>query len=558
MVATWNVKRPIGGDSVLVTEERGSRKLGLFSRFGFSQTIPPLAHSVRRFGTEPGRVNGFKIRGKFRSGGGGGLPEFVCFRAGRPLDLKQPDLGFGYLLNMTVNLPAGNRRYRSASASGVMAETHIAWVFPVTVPGHDMPAACAPDEFREQRRVTVRFSAGSVEPDLEGSEHFRVKDRFMSGRVGVVTYGEFPEVNPVSEHVPQSVRGHSELPGNLYDRYAVKDLSCRVLDLLSLAVRDEATGVGVTVIAAGGLASLPDSPFDGCFPCPLEAFAAFFEFVLVDRGKQVALETSGRGGAVHVFAGAVHDPAGGFDFIPKVEHEAKVTSCPAEVSNHDSCVDPGLDSADGFVEDGAGVVGSFGVEFGVEHVDLVAVEFGPAHDFVGLVFGGSKVFSSSYMADSSISGEHRWGVYIVKVSRSTRGLVNRIMRFSAFSREIERGEQVSGVDGLLPGEIQRWEAATGDLAPLLPGEDAFDVEVVMFPDHEAAVAAAVEERDREIERLRQGLWDCAGAAGTDLDGDPTPDHMVFPDIVDFALGAVRELRRDYEEDFSTAGDDPGV
>lgn len=68
----------------------------------------------------------------------------------------------------------------------------------------------------------------------------------------------------------------------------------------------------------------------------------------------------------------------------------------------------------------------------------------------------------------------------------------------------------------------------------------------------AAVAAAVEERDREIERLKQGLWDCAGAAGTDLDGDPTPRHLAYPDIVDFALNAVRELRRDYDEGLGEA------
>lgn len=49
----------------------------------------------------------------------------------------------------------------------------------------------------------------------------------------------------------------------------------------------------------------------------------------------------------------------------------------------------------------------------------------------------------------------------------------------------------------------------------------------------------------EVKRLRQGLWNCAVAAGIDPDGDTTPDHLAFPDIVDFALEAVRELREDY-------------
>lgn len=51
----------------------------------------------------------------------------------------------------------------------------------------------------------------------------------------------------------------------------------------------------------------------------------------------------------------------------------------------------------------------------------------------------------------------------------------------------------------------------------------------------------------EIARLRQGLWDCARIAGADLDGDRTPDVLTYPDIVDFALEAVRELREDYQE-----------
>ena len=75
---------------------------------------------------------------------------------------------------------------------------------------------------------------------------------------------------------------------------------------------------------------------------------------------------------------------------------------------------------------------------------------------------------------------------------------------------------------------------------------------VQRPEVDRLVAAAVEERDREIERLKQGLWDCAGAAGTDLDGDLTPRHLAYPDIVDFALNAVRELRRDYDEGLGEA------
>jgi hypothetical protein len=49
----------------------------------------------------------------------------------------------------------------------------------------------------------------------------------------------------------------------------------------------------------------------------------------------------------------------------------------------------------------------------------------------------------------------------------------------------------------------------------------------------------------EIERLKQGLWDCAVAAGIDTDGNKTPRHLKS-DIVEFALNAVKDLRYDYD------------
>ena len=55
----------------------------------------------------------------------------------------------------------------------------------------------------------------------------------------------------------------------------------------------------------------------------------------------------------------------------------------------------------------------------------------------------------------------------------------------------------------------------------------------------------------EIDRLRQGLWDIAGIAGADLDGDQTPKALVS-DIVAFAKDAVSELRDDY---YAEAGRD---
>lgn len=51
----------------------------------------------------------------------------------------------------------------------------------------------------------------------------------------------------------------------------------------------------------------------------------------------------------------------------------------------------------------------------------------------------------------------------------------------------------------------------------------------------------------EVHRLRQGLYDCAGISGADLDGNTTPDSLVYPDIVDYAKREVQQLRDDYDE-----------
>lgn len=51
----------------------------------------------------------------------------------------------------------------------------------------------------------------------------------------------------------------------------------------------------------------------------------------------------------------------------------------------------------------------------------------------------------------------------------------------------------------------------------------------------------------EVRRLRQGLYDCAGISGADLDGNTTPDSLVYPDIVDYAKQEVQQLRDDYDE-----------
>lgn len=56
-----------------------------------------------------------------------------------------------------------------------------------------------------------------------------------------------------------------------------------------------------------------------------------------------------------------------------------------------------------------------------------------------------------------------------------------------------------------------------------------------------------EKAERERDVARQGLWEIAGIAGADLDGDATPAALVYPSVEEFATEAVRELRTTCDE-----------
>jgi hypothetical protein len=59
-------------------------------------------------------------------------------------------------------------------------------------------------------------------------------------------------------------------------------------------------------------------------------------------------------------------------------------------------------------------------------------------------------------------------------------------------------------------------------------------------------STAITEAANEIERLRQGLWDCFKEAGGDTDGDATPRSLIS-DLVPLALDCVRDLRQCYDD-----------
>lgn len=46
----------------------------------------------------------------------------------------------------------------------------------------------------------------------------------------------------------------------------------------------------------------------------------------------------------------------------------------------------------------------------------------------------------------------------------------------------------------------------------------------------------------EVERLRRALYECAKAAGEDVSGGPP----TWPDVADWAIEAVRQMREDYD------------
>jgi hypothetical protein len=72
------------------------------------------------------------------------------------------------------------------------------------------------------------------------------------------------------------------------------------------------------------------------------------------------------------------------------------------------------------------------------------------------------------------------------------------------------------------------------------------------------IQARLDLADAEVKRLRQGIWDMATVCGMDTDGDTTPDHMVYPDIVELGLQEVRELRSAYDEACAELQADPNT
>lgn len=62
----------------------------------------------------------------------------------------------------------------------------------------------------------------------------------------------------------------------------------------------------------------------------------------------------------------------------------------------------------------------------------------------------------------------------------------------------------------------------------------------------AGVPMTTSELEQRIAVLEQALWDCAGEAGADLDGMPTPAALKQPSVEEFALQAVRDLRQCYD------------
>lgn len=108
------------------------------------------------------------------------------------------------------------------------------------------------------------------------------------------------------------------------------------------------------------------------------------------------------------------------------------------------------------------------------------------------------------------------------------------------TEKLKAGTPVADYERQVLQLLEEVEQATGGghLPTYLSGE--------LFTRITTLLQSTAKERDAEIERLRQGLWDCARVAGEDVH-DPTPCHMTFPDIVVFAIRAVETLSNDHDQ-----------
>lgn len=100
-------------------------------------------------------------------------------------------------------------------------------------------------------------------------------------------------------------------------------------------------------------------------------------------------------------------------------------------------------------------------------------------------------------------------------------------------------------DGFLCGE--RWTDAPGTTALSSVTCTACRQRLAQIPAEVVALRERAEKAERERDVARQGLWEIAGIAGADLDGDATPAALVYPSVEEFATEAVRELRTTCDE-----------
>lgn len=274
-------------------------------------------------------------------------------------------------LHMLVQQPGrdASRRRTIPRAVVAVADVHDAFL---RRPRHDVPATGASRETGQERRLGC---LGPRRPRrdrvLGGEELVLGHDRRMRALIDVVADTKLATVHPVSKKHPHPARRHPQLSAEFADARASRPVDERLVDLPSLLVRDESTGLGIPVVPARRLPPLPDTGLGRSTSQFLEPFGVAFAFADVDRRPDPPHHPAVDGAGVDVVQRHKDLAARLLDATPDRLLKLHVPSEAALVGDRDPDVPAGLDTFDGRLERWPFVEreGALDAEFGREHLE---------------------------------------------------------------------------------------------------------------------------------------------------------------------------------------------
>ena len=271
---------------------------------------------------------------------------------------------------------------------------------------HYVAAPGASDDSGEEAWWPVGAGfAGSV-AGLGGVELGFGDDGGVRFGVGVLADAEFSKIDAVAEEVSYAAGGHLEAFAECAGCGSVGEVSEGLADQFGVLVGGEASGLGVSVVAPGGLAALPDSALGGGRPEFFEAFSVEIEFVFGYGGEHCSGEASGGCRCVDVFVDGDYLPSGLFDAVPRFEKVTDAAACSAEVGDDQAPVLALFDAFDGLVQDWAVGVPAASIEFGGKDLDGFVTSVRPRLYRRGLVFGAAETVPAALSdeRDSYVTG----------------------------------------------------------------------------------------------------------------------------------------------------------